>query len=40
MSTKAPHTLTIIERLEDIPAFHEEDEEHAFWAGHEFSDDL
>ena len=40
MSAKAPHTLTTIERLEDIPVFHNEEEEHAFWAEHEFSDDL
>lgn len=32
--------FTVIERLEDIPAFSSEDEEHAFWATHELSDAL
>jgi predicted DNA binding CopG/RHH family protein len=40
MSGKEPQARTIVERLEDIPVFHNEDEEHAFWAEHEFSDDL
>ncbi len=40
MSTKSPHTLTTIERLEDIPVFQNEAEEQAFWAEHEFSNSL
>ena len=32
--------LKVIHRLEDIPAFRDEAEEHAFWAEHEFSDEL
>ena len=40
MSTKARHARATIQRLEDIPVFHNEAEEHAFWAEHEFSDDL
>jgi hypothetical protein len=40
MSGKDLQELTTVERLEDIPVFHHEAEEHAFWAEHEFSDDL
>ncbi len=40
MSAKVSKTLTIIKRLEDIPVFQDETEEHAFWAEHEFSDEL
>ena len=32
--------MTVIRRLEDIPRFANEDEEHAFWASHELSDRL
>ena len=32
--------VEIVERLEDIPAFKSEAEEHAFWSTHEFSDAL
>jgi hypothetical protein len=31
---------TTVERMEDIPAFNSEDEEHAFWETHELSDAL
>jgi len=40
MSTSDEAMLTTIHRLEDIPAFAGEAEEHAFWATHEMSDDL
>lgn len=32
--------LTMIHRLEEIPAFRSEAEEHAYWATHELSPDL
>ena len=32
--------LTIVERIEDIPAFASEEEEAAFWQTHRFSDAL
>ena len=44
MRTKRSDTTgseyTIVERIEDIPAFTSEDEEHAFWETHELSDAL
>jgi hypothetical protein len=33
-------SLAIIRRLQDIPSFANEAEEHAFWASHELSDEL
>jgi hypothetical protein len=38
-TTKGP-PFTTIERVEDIPVFADEDEEHAFWETHELSDAL
>ncbi len=38
MSRKKP--LTTIRSIEEIPTFHSEAEEHAFWATHELSDAL
>jgi hypothetical protein len=38
MSPKRP--MTTIHRVEDIPSFATEAEEHAFWATHELSEDL
>jgi hypothetical protein len=32
--------MQIIERMEDIPAFASEDEEHRFWSTHSFSNAL
>ncbi len=40
MSAKVHHTPSTIQRLEDIPVFRNEAEEHAFWAAHELSDRL
>jgi hypothetical protein len=44
MRTKRSDTTgsayTTVERMEDIPAFNSEDEEHAFWRTHELSDAL
>lgn len=44
MRTKASRikdtAFTTIERVEDIPTFAGEDEEHAFWKTHELSDAL
>jgi hypothetical protein len=40
MNERVPKAVIVIERLEDIPVFQNEAEEHAFWAEHEFSDDL
>ena len=36
----AKRKLTVIERLDQIPAFASEGEEHACWSTHEFSDAL
>jgi CopG antitoxin of type II toxin-antitoxin system len=33
-------TLTVIHRIDEIPAFANEAEEHAFWVTHELSDEL
>ncbi len=40
MNTSDDQTFTTVYHLEDIPAFINEDEEHKFWASHEFSDEL
>ena len=40
MSTRPKKRLTVVHRLEDIPAFATEAEEHAFWASHELSEAL
>ncbi len=40
MNTSDDQTFTTVYRLADIPAFTDEDEEHRFWASHEFSDEL
>lgn len=40
MDVDREQTVTTIDRLEDIPAFASEEEEHAFWATHELSDAL
>jgi len=32
--------MTVINRLDEIPAFTSEDEEDRFWASHEFSEEL
>jgi hypothetical protein len=40
LDTDREQLITTIDRLEDIPAFASEEEEHAFWATHEFSDAL
>lgn len=40
MSTKQHDGLKMIHRLEEIPAFSTEDEEHAFWATHELAPEL
>lgn len=40
MSAKAEQVVTTIHQMTDIPAFHTEAEEHAFWAEHELSDQL
>lgn len=37
MATHDRLHLTVIHRLEDIPVFTSEDEEHAFWATHELA---
>ncbi|MBI4492712.1 MAG: ribbon-helix-helix protein, CopG family [Chloroflexi bacterium] len=40
MSSSRKKGLTTIRRLEEIPEFRDEAEEHAFWASHELSDAL
>jgi hypothetical protein len=40
MDTENQQPVTTINKPEDIPAFASEDQEHAFWAAHELSDDL
>lgn len=40
MSRCRQEPLTTIHRLEEIPAFGSEAEEHAFWANHELSEAL
>ena len=40
MNTTDDQAFTTIYHLEDIPAFADEEEEHKFWASHEFSDEL
>ncbi len=37
MSTQENDYLTVVQRLEDIPTFAGEDEEHAFWSTHELA---
>ncbi|HZS87354.1 MAG TPA: CopG family antitoxin [Chloroflexota bacterium] len=40
VSGKQDDHLTVIHHLEEIPAFANEDEEHAFWATHELAPEL
>lgn len=40
MTSRRSAALETVERLEDIPAFKSEAEEHEFWSTHEFSDAL
>ena len=40
ISAKQHDRLTVIHRLEEIPDFADEDEEHTFWATHELAPDL
>ena len=40
MPAKQHDRLKVVHRLEDIPAFAEEAEEHAFWATHELAPDV
>ena len=40
MSPQTSENMTVVERLEDIPQFANEDEEHHFWATHSLSDAL
>ncbi len=38
MTMKRKRPLATVNRLEDIPSFSSQDEEHAFWSTHELSD--
>lgn len=40
IDTHDDQTLTTIYRIDDIPLFADEDEEHSFWATHKLSDAL
>jgi len=40
MKAKTKYQMIPVRRLEDIPDFRNEAEEHAFWSNHEFSDEL
>jgi hypothetical protein len=40
MNMPTKQSLITIHRLDEIPSFGNEAEEHAFWATHELSDDL
>ena len=40
MKKKIKYELTVINSLDEIPQFENEDEERAWWATHEFSDEL
>lgn len=39
-NTQGRQDLAVVSRLQDIPDFGSEAEEHAFWATHELADDL
>jgi predicted DNA binding CopG/RHH family protein len=40
MTDQLPHSFKTVHRLSDIPAFESEQEEHEFWATHEFGEEL